>query len=58
MKEMLMKKDSKLSKDNKNMAVLVLLMTQPQNLSLHNIPVNNHEFIRDATQNKSSSSLV
>ena len=46
-KILLLKKDSKLSKDN-NMAVLGLLMTQPQNPSLHSILVNNHEFIRDA----------
>ena len=42
MKEMLLlKKDSKLSKDNNNMAVLGLLMTQPKNPSLHSILVNN-----------------
>ena len=57
MKEMLLlKKDSKLSKDNKNMAMLALLMIQPQN-PLHSILMN-HEFIRDGSQNKSSRSLV
>ena len=49
MKEMLLlETDSKLSKDNNTMAVLGLLVTQPQNPSLHSILVNSHEFIRDA----------
>ena len=48
MKEMLLlKKDSKLSKDNKNMAMVALLMIQPQN-PLHSILMN-HEFIRDGS---------
>lgn len=52
---MLLKQDSKLRKDDKNMAMLILI-TQPQNPSLHNIPVN-YKFIRAATQNKFSTSL-
>ena len=39
---LLLKKDSKLNKDDKNTAVLVLLMTQPQNPSLHSLPESNY----------------
>lgn len=53
---MLLKQDSKFSKDDKNMAMLILI-TQRQNPSLHNIPVN-YKFIRAATQNKFSISLL
>lgn len=51
----LLQQDSALSKDDKNMAVLVPLTTQPQNLSLPSIAVSNYGFIRAATQNTSFS---
>lgn len=43
-----LKRDSKLNKDDKNVAVFILL-TQPQNPSPYSIPMNN-KFIRAATQ--------
>lgn len=39
---LLPKKDSDLSKADENMTVLVLLMMQPQNPSLHGLPVSRY----------------
>lgn len=54
---LLLKQDSKLNNDDKNVAVFTLL-TQPQNPSLYSIPVNSNKFIRATTQNKLSPSLI